>query len=609
MWEKLRSAVGAVTRARIRREARRFLATTVDCRAAQQRTLEGLLALNGDSRFSRERGLDRVRSVDDFRRALPVADYESFRPYIDEVKLGDHQALLGKANTLLMFSLTSGTTGESKFIPITSRFLADYRRGWQVWGIMCFDDHHPVNWKNVVQISSDYDRFRTPGGTPCGNISGLVSAMQKRIVRLMYTVPGVIAKIGDPFGKYYATLRLAVADGNVGTVTTANPSTLLQLARIADAEKETLIRDIADGTLSDRFPIDRSVREKLRWNTGWRRKARARELERIVETTGRLRPRDFWRGLEVLAVWCGGSCANYLPGLRELYGDVPVRDHGLHASEGRMTIPIADNTPQGILDVTTHFFEFIPEEEHGTQQPTVLEAHELEVGRNYYILMTTSSGLYRYDIRDVVRCTGFYGTVPVLEFLHKGAHISNITGEKIAESQIVAAIRRCGPDVPMRLREFTVAPVWSDTPYYEMLIESDRVVDAAERRRVTERLDRALQDLNCEYREKRITGRLGPLECRLVPPGTWARYARARQSRIGGSAEQYKHAYLVPEIDFGQRLMDQFGAPRVEEPVAARPHSHLRIVTGRNGAETAAHGRNGSDKVATHRANGHRKLG
>ncbi|MEX0715803.1 MAG: GH3 auxin-responsive promoter family protein [Planctomycetaceae bacterium] len=595
MWEKLRSAAGAFTRARIRREAHRFLASTGDCRGAQRRTLERLLALNGDSRFSRKHGLDRVRTVADFRSALPVADYEAFRPYVDDLKLGDERALLGSANPLLMFSLTSGTTGDSKFIPITKQFLADYRRGWQVWGIQCFDAHHPVNWKNVVQISSDYDRFRTPGGTPCGNISGLVSAMQKRIVRLMYTVPGVVAKIGDPFGKYYATLRLALADSNVGMITTANPSTLLQLARIADAEKETLIRDIANGTLSDRFPIERTVRERLRWSTRWPRKQRARELERIVETTGHLHPRDYWPGAEVLAVWCGGSCGNYLPGLREMYGDVAVRDHGLHASEGRMTIPVDDETPEGLLDVTTHFFEFIPEEEYESDRPTVLEAHELQAGRNYFILLTTSSGLYRYDIRDVVRCTRFHGTTPVLEFLHKGTHMSNVTGEKIAESQIVAAIRRCGDGVPTRLREFTVAPVWSETPYYEIIVEADRVADAAERRRVTDRLDRALQEINCEYREKRGTGRLGPLECRLTPPGTWARYAQARQRRVGGSSEQYKHAYLVPELNFGSRLVAEFGAARAaaEQVGAPLPQSHLRIKS--RAEEPASAARNGRD--------------
>src|SRR5690606_8640302 len=99
------------------------------------------------------------------------------------------------------------------------------------------------------------------------------------------------------------------------------------------------------------------------------------------------------------------------------------RDHGLHASEGRMTIPLQDGTPDGLLDIESHFFEFIPESEAASSQPTVLQAHELVPGESYFILLTTASGLYRYDIRDVVQCTGYLHTTPLLRFLHKGAHI------------------------------------------------------------------------------------------------------------------------------------------------------------------------------------------
>jgi len=62
-----------------------------------------------------------------------------------------------------------------------------------------------------------------------------------------------------------------------------------------------------------------------------------------------------------------------------------VRDVGLIASEGRMTIPMSDNTPSGVLDITTHYFEFIPEEEADKPNPTVLAAHEVQPGKNYFI--------------------------------------------------------------------------------------------------------------------------------------------------------------------------------------------------------------------------------
>ena len=82
--------------------------------------------------------------------------------------------------------------------------------------------------------------------------------------------------------------------------------------------------------------------------------------------------------------------AAYLRHYPRYYGDMIIRDVGLIASEGRMTIPVADGTPAGILDITTHYFEFIPEAELNSPCPTVLAAHELREGATYYILPTTS---------------------------------------------------------------------------------------------------------------------------------------------------------------------------------------------------------------------------
>jgi hypothetical protein len=555
---QLRALVGAIPRGSVRRESRRFLATTTRCRETQQDALRRLLALNSESRFGRAHRFGEIRTTADFRKRLRVADYEAYRPYIEQLKLGDHEAMLGPGNRLLMFSLSSGTTSQSKFIPITQQFLDDYRRGWQIWGIQTLDDHPGVNCRNIVQLSSDYDRFRTPGGTPCGNISGLVTAIQKPIVRTMYTVPGIVSKISDSDAKNYTALRLAVADDNVGMVITANPSTLIQLAKIADAESESLIRDIADGTLSLRYPVAEDVRKKLRRRISRPNRARARRLEQIIAETGRLFPRDYWPGMQVVAVWTGGSAGAYLSSLRRFYGDVAMRDHGLSASEGRMTIPLHDNRSDGVLDVVTHFFEFIPEREHGCENPTVLEAHELQEGESYFILLTTSSGLYRYDIHDVVQCTGFCGTTPMLKFLHKGAHIANVTGEKVSESQVVTAVCNSVEQMQIHLKHFTVSPVWGEPPRYQLLAEEQDVLSPSVGEELADHVDRQLQQLNCEYREKRQSGRLASLKWLPLPEGTWMRFAKKSQQKLGGSQEQYKHPCLVPDMDFSARLVREF---------------------------------------------------
>src|SRR5207237_2397556 len=139
-------------------------------------------------------------------------------------------------------------------------------------------------------------------------------------------------------------------------------------------------------------PIRAALAPRLRR----REPKRARELESIVRRTGSLLPRDYWPGRCLLGNWTGGSVSAYLRHYPRYYGDMPVRDVGLIASEGRMTIPVGDATPSGVLDITTHYFEFIPQDEIDSAHPTVLSAHEVEEGKLYFIIPTTACGLYRY---------------------------------------------------------------------------------------------------------------------------------------------------------------------------------------------------------------------
>lgn len=567
MIRHLRYFGGAFIRAGVRRDAQRFMESLRDCRATQHRTLARILNLNAESYYSRRRGLSGTTTAKQFRESLDVSDFETIRAEIDQLKTGNFQSLLGPKNKLLMFALSSGTTSQAKYIPITSQFLSDYRRGWQVWGINAMDSHRSLHFSDIVQLGSNHDQYRSDGGTPCGNISGLVSAMQSRLVQTMYAVPNPVGRISDSAAKGYTALRCAIANAHVGLVMTANPSTLIQLSKSAHLYQNELIRDIADGTLSTGFDIPPEIRAQLHSRISRPNRQRAKELELIVARTGTIMPRDFWPNLALVAVWTGGSVGGYLTQMRKYFGDVAIRDHGLSASEGRMTIPFEDSSAAGVLDVGSHFFEFIPEEEHESTQPTILEAHELEEGRNYFILLTTVSGLYRYDIRDVVRCTGFMGTTPLLEFLHKGAHIASVTGEKLAESQVVAAVRNGLSILKLDLQHFTLSPIWDDPPKYRLHVERGDISVSELRHRLAIRVDAELQDLNVEYREKRQSGRLGALECLALPNGTWERYIQHRQARFGASLEQYKHPCLSPQLTFSEMLMKDF-APVSEAPEA-----------------------------------------
>ncbi len=556
----LRKTIGKVVIWKARRAVRSFQNAARLCRETQERVLLEKIARNADSDFGRAYRFHTIRSIGDFRRAVPITTYEYYEPYIERLKRGEVTAMFGSGQRLLMFALTSGTTSRQKFIPITDVALQEYRRGWMLWGLHVFDAHRSIFSADsqTLQMASDWEEFHTEAGIPCGSVSGLTAKMHGWIIRRRYCLPPSIVKIKDARSRYYTALRLAIP-APIAMAIAPNPSTLITLARLGDQEKESLLRDLADGTLSPKCDVPASVRRDLEPRIRRRHRRLVRELEQIAEREGHLYPRHYWRRLTLLANWTGGTVGLYLRDYPTYFGEVPVRDIGLIASEGRMTVPIQDGTSSGVLDILHNFFEFIPEEEIESTNPTVLLADELEEGKTYYIVLTTSTGLYRYDIRDVVRCTGWYYGAPMLEFLHKGAHISNLTGEKLTEHQVVEALNRVVHRFELPLRTYTLAPVWDRVPYYALYVEQGEVpADADVLGRIAAAVDEELRAVNAEYDYKRQTLRLGAVRVRTVPPGTWLKMRDERIAARGGTVEQYKHPCLCPDPSFSDRFQ---GAP------------------------------------------------
>jgi hypothetical protein len=519
---------------------RRFLKAVDGATATQDRLLAGLLADNAGSALGRDNGFARIRNYADYATALPVRTYANFAPYIDRVRNGETAAMFGPGTQILMFALTSGTTAQAKYIPITPRVLADWRAGWNIWGLRALLDHADCVLRHIVQVTSPMNDHLAPSGVPCGAITGLLAATQKKLVRRFYTSPLAVASIGDSTAKYYTIMRLAIPR-DVSWLVTANPSTLLVLARTADEHRERMIRDIRDGTLSAEMPVADDIRAAIAPRLQPDPEC-ARRLEAIVRQHGTMYPRHYWR-LGFVAHWTGGTMGLYAPMFPKYYGEPPARDIGLIASEGRMSIPLADATPGGVLAVMSQFFEFIPANEYGTAKPTILRSHQVREGEEYFVLLTNGSGLYRYDIGDRVRVTGWMGQAPVIEFLSRDAHTASMAGEKLTEDQVVMAMQKLRGSDGEAITDLVLAPRWAEIPRYRVYVETGTARSVA---RLAARLDEALSAISVEYASKRETLRLEAVELAELPPGFLAeRDLRLRRQR-SRTSEQFKHQYLLP---------------------------------------------------------------
>ena len=518
---------------------KRFLQAHRHTRRVQDDLLGELIAAHRDTDFGRDHRFERITTYEQFAQAVPINTYRSLRPYMQKVLAGDTTALLPAGESVLMFSMTSGTTGQAKHIPVTRMFADNMQRGFTLFGYKAIMDHREVWLRRILQISSPMRESDSPTGLPCGAISGLLAQRQLKIVRRMYVVPPPVAGIKHPPSKYYATLRCGIGQ-DVSFITTANPSSTIKLIETGQQHAEQLIRDVADGTLTPPGELSASAKA-LRFKPD---RALARRLEDGLARDGVLLPRHFWN-VAFLANWTGGTLKLYLPRLRELFGDVPIRDIGLLASEGRFSIPLADETSAGVAEITSNFLEFIPADRADEASPPALRAEQLEVGQEYFLVVTNWAALWRYNMEDRIRVVDRLGDSPVFEFLSRGPHTANMTGEKITEHQVVEAMKSASAVARCRVDRFVVQGRFARTPYYELRVEPTDGLDVDA---LAAALDEALAGMNIEYAAKRASGRLGPVRATALPPGELEKTEIELIARRRGRSEQYKHQYLLTDV-------------------------------------------------------------
>ncbi len=506
--------------------ARRFERAARAPVESQKAKLDEILARNRDTEYGRRHGFASIRSMEDWRRAVPVVTYEEIEPLIRRVTEGEKNVLT--ADDPVMFARTSGTTGEPKFVPVTARCQGrDHDDQIRTWLHHARLDH-PSLWSGkCLSLVSPAVEGHTPCGLPYGSTSGHIYRNLPAMMRSTYAIPYEAFEIEDYEAKYYAIMRLGVPE-RVSFLCTANPSSIVKMCEMADKHSELLLKDVADGTLSSAMPIPSAARAVIEQRLRPRPDV-ARRLERArSRRDGYLLPADYWPDLALIGCWKGGTVGAYLerfPGWFDPDGReaVAVRDWGYLSSEARGSIPLSDVGAGGVLTVATNVFEFVPVsdvEEHPNHRErwTYLGVDQVELGNEYYILLTTTGGLYRYDINDVVLVTDTYHRTPVIEFRRKGRGITSITGEKVSVNQVIRAIEDAAHEIGVVVDHFKAE---ADVKHsrYVFKVESRAGVPDEKLLPFLHAVDANLARQNLEYDAKRRSLRLGDPVLHVMKPG------------------------------------------------------------------------------------------
>lgn len=552
------------------REVARFEAAAADPQAAQSDYLLKIISRNSQTEFGKRHDFSKIRTVEDFRSAVAINDYDSLEPYIRKAAAGSHNILT--VERPIMFAATSGTTSAQKLIPVTESYIQEFRRASVVSGYNLLKHFPKVANGVTLSVVSPAKEGTTPGGIPYGAISGhLFQHEPKLIKKFIAPIPYEVYLIRSYEARYYTLLRIAI-DLPLSCIYTLNPSTICLLMKRLERYREQLIADVEAGTITSPEPLPAqtivALASVLKPNP-----KRAQEL-RSLACAGRFKPIDVWPLLQFVSCWTRAAASYYLEDFPELFGDTPVCDITYGASEGRGTVFLGPD--KQALALRCHFYEFVEEDNINAclkgDTSLIVDIESLETGKNYFILFTTSGGLYRYHINDVVKVVGHHNKAPLLEFQYKGGNVSSFTGEKLTEYQVTQAATMTARSLANRkhMSFFTVIPQFKPEPHYRLWMEltdptdpdpsSARNSDHAQSddREVIEALfasefDLSLQKVNVEYRAKRESGRLGAIVAERLTPGTYETVRRSLSDK-GIPDAQIKLSHLNPKPELKEQL-------------------------------------------------------
>lgn len=517
-----------------------LLLETARPRRTQWKVLREFVTKNRDTHFGKKYGFSSIRSIKEFQRRVPWHNYEGLRPHIEEQERTGVAVLL--AEPPVMYARTSGTTGKHKLIPITESAIEQYRRHQRLLTAFQYRVAPRAFKGKTLAIVSPAVEGRLESGRPYGSMSGYVYRTMPALVRSSAVVPPSTLEIDDYDLRYQVILRLALAERNITNLGTANPSTFLRLASALGKNRATLIESIATGRLPD---LDR-LPDNIRSEIGSHLRAdpeRAAELTSLAERDA-LTYANIWPNIQLVTTWTAANCQLPLGDLRSLLPrHARVLELGYVASEFRGTMTIEQETGGGLPLLHDHFFEFVERAEWEQGKENFLTLDQLESGKDYYIFVTTGA-LYRYAMDDIMRVVGFKNRTPLLRFQQKGKGCTNITGEKLYESQVLEALERIAVKSSFRCKFFMLIADETASAY-ELVAESSSTERPA---LLAMELDRLLSELNLEYAAKRDSGRLAPLNVRWLKPGTGEAFVRFCVSK-GQREGQFKYLALQYKKD------------------------------------------------------------
>jgi len=471
--------------------------------AVQREVLQHLVTSAQYTEFGRKHDFSKLFSIREFKKAVPIHEYDDLKPYIQRIMDGEENILWN--TPINWFAKSSGTTSDkSKFIPVSDESLQD------------------GHYKGAKDVLTMYYHFNPDSDLLTGK--GLVIGGSHMIHQVNENVhygdlSAVLLQNSPFWGHWIRTPELSIA--------------LLD-------EWEDKIEKLAMGTIHENVT---SISGVPTWTMVL--------IKRILEITGKSSLAEVWPSLE-LYIHGGVSFTPYRESFRQLIGQDIHYLEMYNASEGFFA---AQATPgeDGMLLFFDHgiFMEFMPVEEYGKDNPETIGLRDVELGKNYALVINTNGGLWRYLLGDTIQFTSL---LPYrIRVSGRLKHYINAFGEEVIVDNSDKAIAVASQKTGAVVNDYTAGPVYfsiEGNGAHEWLIEFEKEPD--DLNHFATELDQELKNINSDYEAKRyknIALRM-PL-VRSLPKGLFTEWLRSK-GKLGG---QHKVPRLSNERKYIEEIL------------------------------------------------------
>jgi GH3 auxin-responsive promoter len=534
-----------------RRSKSKFIHQTKQIEQVQHRFLRSLLQAHQNTEFGQKHHFSAIKTIAQFQSQIQVQPYHYYEP--DTKRMADGESNILTADPLIYINLSSGSTGAKKYIPVTRRTRQFTSQATRIAMGFIVDaarrEKRPMG-KMLLPLSVNPLGY-TDNGIPFA--PGSTSDLRlDRAYGQVFTYPFEAVQISDTSSRYYVCLLFALRNANLRIIGATFPVLALQMCEYLEKYASSLINDLATGTISQELKLEPELRLKLerQWNAA---PDRAAQLRHVFNTQGRLVPKHAWNNLSFLATARGGTSNFYFDRFPEYFGDVPIFGGTYACAEGVIGIHRDFNTDGSILAIENGFFEFIPEDQWEIEHPQTLLPWEVCIGDRYRIVMSNYTGLYRYDLGDIVKIDGFFEQTPLLIFQHRRGGVVSSSTEKTTEFHAIQVMQILQQKFDIALEEFCIT-LSKDSPLPSYLVNIELASNSPRPnpQEFLQSFDDTLKEIHAFYAIKR-RDQIPPPRLRILEPGSFARF-RQRMIQRGAAESQLKIPHISDDRDLLEGL-------------------------------------------------------